>query len=54
MKTLRKYIRSILIEKKFADLGAKKGEWLEVPNLCFGVWCQKFLDQLGILRTLKR
>jgi len=32
MKTLRKYIRSILIEKKFADLGAKKGEWFEVPK----------------------
>ena len=30
--TLRKYVRSILTEKRFSDFGAQKGEWVDVPE----------------------
>ncbi len=36
-RKLRKYIRSVLLEKRFADFGTSKGEWIDVPEEELGV-----------------
>lgn len=31
-RKLRKYIKAILLEKRFADFGTSKGEWIDIPE----------------------
>ena len=32
MSLIRRYVRELLIEKTFSDLGVKKGQWVDVPE----------------------
>ena len=32
MSLIRRYVRELLIEKTFSDLGTKKGQWIDVPE----------------------